>query len=109
MIHLSPAGGYIDHGFYSFSPTFFNDFYSENGYAIEILDIGFYYDRKEFKEWKVAYSMDCRLFDNFVEIDKYIKCMFNTQDIGRMMLWCVAQKKEVQSCIYPIQSCCEHL
>ena len=104
VIHLSPAGGYIDHGFYSFSPTFFNDFYTKNGYLIEVLDIGFYYDKKGYKEWAVAYSMDCRLFDNFVEIDKYMKHIFNIYEVGRKMVWCVARKKEVKGTIYPIKS-----
>jgi SAM-dependent methyltransferase len=35
IIHLNPAGNYIDHGFFTFSPTFFWDFYTANGYEVE--------------------------------------------------------------------------
>lgn len=103
VIHLSPVGGYIDHGFYSFSPTFFTDFYTQNGYRVEEINIGFYEDRKAYKDWKVIYSMDCRLFHDFIEIDKYIKEMLNVQTIGRMLLWCVAKKEKTDSIKYPIQ------
>ena len=34
LIHLTPAANYLDHGFYSFSPTFFADYYHVNRYAI---------------------------------------------------------------------------
>jgi hypothetical protein len=34
IIHLSPTNNYVDHGFYSFSPTFFYDFYSENHFEV---------------------------------------------------------------------------
>lgn len=34
IIHMSPTNNYVDHGFYSFSPTFFYDFYSENGFEV---------------------------------------------------------------------------
>lgn len=35
-IHLNPTSNHVDHGFYSFSPTFYNDYYKNNGY--EVLD-----------------------------------------------------------------------
>ena len=34
IIHMVPLGGYVDHGFYSFSPGFFMDFYSANSFEI---------------------------------------------------------------------------
>jgi SAM-dependent methyltransferase len=39
IIHTSPASNFIDHGFYSFSPTFFFDYYAENGFRIERLEV----------------------------------------------------------------------
>lgn len=39
IIHTSPASNFIDHGFYSFSPTFFYDYYRENGFRIEKLEV----------------------------------------------------------------------
>ncbi len=35
IIHHSPANNYVDHGFYSFSPTLFYDYYTANGFDIE--------------------------------------------------------------------------
>jgi hypothetical protein len=35
IIHMNPAHNYVDHGFYSFSPTFFVDYYTENGFIVE--------------------------------------------------------------------------
>ncbi len=34
IIHFSPASTQVDHGFYSFSPTFFYDYYTSNGYLL---------------------------------------------------------------------------
>lgn len=34
IIHQSPTSNYVDHGFYSFSPTFFEDYYRNAGYAV---------------------------------------------------------------------------
>ena len=34
VVHLSPLSNCVDHGFYSFSPTLFADFYSTNGWLI---------------------------------------------------------------------------
>jgi hypothetical protein len=33
IVHLTPTSNYIDHGFYSFSPCFFFDFYAANGFG----------------------------------------------------------------------------
>lgn len=37
VIHLSPKGNFLDHGFYCFSPTFFADYYAANRYQIHQL------------------------------------------------------------------------
>ena len=39
ILHTSPASNFIDHGFYSFSPTFFFDFYRQNGFRLETLEV----------------------------------------------------------------------
>lgn len=37
VVHHTPANGYIDHGFYQYSPTFFYEYYHANNFAdIEI-------------------------------------------------------------------------
>ncbi len=33
VIHHSPMNGYVNHGFYQFSPTLFEDFYAANGFT----------------------------------------------------------------------------
>lgn len=33
VVHLTPSSNYVDHGFYSFSPCFFYDFYQANGFS----------------------------------------------------------------------------
>ena len=35
VVHASPVSNYVDHGFYSFSPTLFCDYYTANHYRIE--------------------------------------------------------------------------
>ncbi|WP_419735688.1 hypothetical protein [Pseudomonas sp. COR18] len=37
MIHMSPAGGYLDHGYYQFSPIFFEHYYKSKG--MEVIDM----------------------------------------------------------------------
>lgn len=32
IMHYTPANNYVDHGFYQFSPSLFNDYYTANGY-----------------------------------------------------------------------------
>jgi hypothetical protein len=34
VIHITPSSNMVDHGFYSFSPTLFSDYYSTNGYLV---------------------------------------------------------------------------
>lgn len=33
IIHINPCLGYFDHGFYAFQPTFYFDFYGDNGFS----------------------------------------------------------------------------
>lgn len=33
-VHISPTNNLVDHGFYSFSPTFFADYYGQNNWTI---------------------------------------------------------------------------
>lgn len=95
--------GYVDHGFYSFSPTFFTDYYSENYFEIKNIDMAFYLDKPIESEWKTIYSQDCRLFTDCREINSYLKTINFITDIGRCMLWCIAKRKETTNIVYPIQ------
>lgn len=39
VIHIAPTSNMVDHGFYSFSPTFFSDYYSTNSYELLTLNL----------------------------------------------------------------------
>jgi hypothetical protein len=41
IIHIAPGSNFLDHGFYSFSPTFFVDYYSANNWRIESILISY--------------------------------------------------------------------
>lgn len=115
VIHLLPLGGYVDHGFYSFSPTFFLDYYQLNGYCIHSLFLEFMYGEdssdkdEEYGELKAFYSQDCRLFPldwrdwRHRELNNYIKALGGIEQVGHIYLWCIAQRKEEKDSEYPIQ------
>ncbi len=110
IIHGSPLSGYVDHGFYSISPTFYLDFYRQNGYRIINSEIEFVLDAKEKKHarWNSIYSQDCRLFSQWGKegcINDYVATMASNQNIRRMVLWTAARKIKADTCIkYPFQS-----
>jgi hypothetical protein len=35
IVHMSPSNGYLDHGYYQFSPSFFRDYYSSRAMRID--------------------------------------------------------------------------
>jgi hypothetical protein len=39
IVHQSPSSNYMDHGFYMFSPTLFQDFYTANQWNIETITV----------------------------------------------------------------------
>jgi SAM-dependent methyltransferase len=51
VIHFSPTNNYVDHGFYSFSPTFFVDFYTENNFIIDRCVLVSHTRNVEGEEW----------------------------------------------------------
>lgn len=115
VIHLLALGGYVDHGFYSFSPTFFTDFYNLNEFCIHHLFMEFMYGEDnsdkagDYGALKAFYSQDCRLFMSdgmdwrHRELNNYIKAMSGVERIGHIYLWCIAHKKMEKCSEYPIQ------
>lgn len=78
VIHINPASNFLDHGFYSFSPTFFYDVYSANGfdnltcYIVQHhSDPKNYFDRCRYFEY--TYGMSC---DELLEPNKKIVVFF---------------------------------
>ncbi|HZV87931.1 MAG TPA: hypothetical protein VFF95_10310 [Candidatus Binatus sp.] len=57
-IHIAPSSNLVDHGFYSFSPTFFCDYYEANNY--DVLQISLFECFDWMTEWIVYdYSKGC--------------------------------------------------
>ena len=52
VIHVSPSSNHVDHGFYMFSPTFFQDYYSANHWDI-LSHYFFRYSQSYKARWKV--------------------------------------------------------
>ena len=98
MMHFSPLAGYVDHGFYSISPSLFLEFYRCNGYQILAQEIEFVMDRKEkgHERWDSVFSQDCRLFPEWgqkKDINGYLRRVAQIPRVGRMLLWSIAKKK----------------
>ncbi len=113
MIHISPLAGFVDHGFYSFSPTFFIDFAAANGLFIEKLDIEFMmsterWDYSKYDELKSVFSPDVRLFttgsDGYSkELNDYVKQFERMENTGHVYLWCIARKDKSKNIDVPMQ------
>lgn len=116
IIHILPLGGYVDHGFYSFSPTFFLDYYPLNGFYIHRInmefmlgEIGSLKNSREYAGFDAIYSQDCRLFSDdwrdwvHKQINLYIKQIEKLEKVGHIYLWCIAERNEIKNLEYPIQ------
>lgn len=88
VIHDVPAANWIDHGFYSFSPSLFIDYYKK--YSFKMLKIYLLiYGRGNNLD---IYSPDCRLID----CNSFLQDNFNksTKDIGCALTVCIARKEK---------------
>jgi len=92
VIHFSPASNYINHGFYSFSPTLFYDFYSSNDFG-NFSSYFLYIDK-----------------DDYLRTYQYLKYTHNpkqriyVEDDGLILFFFLAQKiKSVSKVIIPQQ------
>ena len=114
VIHILPLAGYVDHGFYSFSPTFFEDFYCGNGFEIKTLDLEFIISEKEwnytdqgYESHAAVYSGDARSFhngDGYVkQLNQLVKTIYGLKECGHIYLWCIAKKISEEQIEYPIQ------
>lgn len=95
VVHVNPAHNHLDHGFYSFSPQMYHDYYTANSY--KILDS---YILESFKNG----------YDNFHVYRYKPGCLELLQfgGYGREMLcnWFMAQKQSDSSCDkIPSQGC----
>ncbi len=100
VVHSQPMAGYVDHGFYSFSPTFYHDYYTHNGFLPLIEEVEFIMEqdvKSSSNKWKSLYSADYRLFNYWNDendLNGYVKHVLRDSSIGRVLLWFIAKKKE---------------
>ena len=98
IIHMVPCAGYVDHGFISFSPTYFIDYYKENNFLLQNIFMDFVMDSGEMDDWNSVYSQDCRIFQDYEgagkhgDVNGFVNTMKRKLDVGRVLLWCVARK-----------------
>lgn len=88
IYHLLPCAGWTEHGFYSYSPTFFSDYYVANGWEIEVCDVIGIKRETEVRNTTV-YSQDCRMFDSTEELNDWVN------KYGKLsFVRCIAKKKQ---------------
>lgn len=103
IMHSSPAVGWVNHGFYSISPTFFQDFYSVNGFEIENLEFECMISGNEVCP-RTFFSEDLRVFHNLKDLSDYIKLLQQVDGVEKIILITVAKRTEnVPEFINPIQ------
>lgn len=84
---IVPCAGWVDHGFYSISPSFFQDFYAANHF--EILRLNIQFKMMTGIKTPVIWSQDCRLFHGTKEMNQYINRYMGE---GGALLHCLARK-----------------
>lgn len=100
IVHQAPLAGWIDHGFYSISPTLFLDYYTANQWDIEQINVEVLLNAQPNKT-DVIYSQDCRWFVSYGKLNEYIDAFRNNKPA---LLFCIAQRKKESKCdVYPIQ------
>ena len=101
IFHIVPCDGWVDHGFYSLSPTFFRDYYPLNGFVIESLELEIVCD--ENKDGVQSFLCgDMRLLGGPSRMNKFIKRRMHGGD--KALIFCVAKKMEhVELIKKPIQ------
>ena len=113
IIHILPSTGLVNHGFYSFSPAFFLDFYEKNKFNILDLELEFlmdcYKDNVNYYGMQTITSVDLRLFDNDPDdwekcnINKYISKIQRLDEVQHSYIWCIVKKRVNTSIQIPIQ------
>jgi len=107
VIHISPLVNFINHGFHSMSPIFFEEYYTLNGFDVKRLEIEIVMlkDEGNHVDNKSVYSMDCRLLAKDVELSNFISGSV-CRPMGQTCAycWCIAKKcKQGGFRGYPIQ------
>ncbi len=81
MIHLTPTSNCVNHGFYSISPTLYDDFYRANGCTVETLYLCRMPQRFERQPWQVY---DCSHSDrNWLPLGRLDGSIYFTYCVAR--------------------------
>lgn len=100
IYHLLPCAGWVNHGFYSFSPCFFVDTYKEkSGFMLDECKLCF--KQPKGQKDRLLFSSDCRFLNN-TEINTIIR---DNMTDGGVLLQCLAHKlDDMEQTCEPIQS-----
>lgn len=89
VIHLTPASNYLDHGFWMFSPTVFQDYYDANGFEVDAIKLVRSSGRRAAAPWVVYdYAPGCLTGD----------VMWGGLDTAMYATFCVATKTADSTC-----------
>lgn len=91
IIHISPVAGWINHGFYSISPSFFQDYLISNGFDIMQIEFEGVYDYNRKVPNSIS-SGDLRFIDNSVELNKFEKKSRAFDEDIKVLLFVIAQR-----------------
>jgi SAM-dependent methyltransferase len=88
IYHSLPCAGWVNHGFYSFSPTYFTDQYTRpDGFVLENI-----YFLHRIGADDISKSMDCRLFSDAISMNRYIAKAFAEENQSYINLAVIARK-----------------
>jgi hypothetical protein len=97
-MHIAPAAGWMNHGFYSISQTFFQDYYGANGFGIKQIELEFLMAQRTF------YSEDLRLFQTSGQLNAYVADLQKIANVEKALLVCFAEReKNNNESQYPLQ------
>ena len=84
IIHENPHSGWSNHGFYSFHPTLFHDFYTTNGFSVE----------------------QCLLVarNGETQVPPSLTKRFGVSGTADLNVFCVAKRTKIQSFVFPVQT-----
>lgn len=95
VVHSNPANGYIDHGFFQFSPTFYNDWYRENAYEVVTASFSRYFPDSD--------SNDIRPYAGDLFRSQPFSAMLRDYGFGNILF--AARKTPESTCDrHPVQS-----
>ena len=112
VFHIDAIAGQADHGFYSFSPTFFLDYYKGNGFKVKNLNVRVEIDRRDL--WRggrgdgdlYAYTQDLCQFGNcsVIALNRYIEDIRRSSSTnGQAWIICQAIKEKIVEAVSPSQ------